>query len=655
CCALEADASVPSRTKRRDLLRRITLNMPRMLPVSLVLLALTVSLSAAPLKLGPESPLSSPQLGAAASEQYSPAAAWNGRTGLMTWIDGRGRYPADSWALRHPATRYLRVSPMREDGSLVNPNGTPLVPASTARLASNGSGFMSAYSDDAGIHLLPLGGDGTPAGTPVTLTSYYTYDFELISNGHSYLFVTPAGSSMIWMLLSATGAVQATGSLGTGAIGATAGATAVAGGDYQLAYRTGPCPALPCTPDIHLARIQDDGALFDKQVVRGTDTGTALALASSGNRLLLEILGNSDVRTMVIDLNGNVIAPLQTVVQKQLAIEGRQPAFWDGQNFLVTWPAAPAADQTVADIQIEGLRVSPANAIVDASPAVLANRAASTMSFTNTSLQTVMLWYSMSDVFRRAFISTAELFTTPALKEPAVLSARAQSQIELAAATTQPIRVWREGSLDQHIMLSAGGTIVEAASSSDRDLVDPSVARGGNTILVFWRSLPSTYGLQSVATTGYRTYARRFTADGVAIDPQPVLIFGGDRDYVRIELGTAAAFDGRNFIVLWSGSHWAGDTAQPSIRAVRIAPSGEILDPSPVFIPAPLEMGASSSLRAVWTGRELLVAWSSWSDFSSILTSPPPPPRTALEIVRLDTGSMQVAASRMLWNDIGLS
>ncbi len=628
--------------------------MSRVLPVALALVV-TTFLSAAPVRLGLEHPLGVPQLGAAASEQYSPSAAWNGRTGLMAWIDGRGRYPADSVWKRHEATRYLRVSPMRADGSLVNPNGMPLVPASFVRIASNGSSFLAVYGDIDGVHALPLDENGAAAGSPLPLTGFFNYDFELLSNGHSFLFVMRGGASIVWSLLAPSGITTGSGELSTGSMAAQAAAATTARNDYVIAYRTAPCPSLPCGPDIHLAKIQDDGmVVINKQIVHDTDTGAGLALASSDDRLLLEIIGWGDARTMVMDLDGNVLSPLRQIVQKQMAVEGPQAAYWDGENFLVTWPAAPAANQSFFAKQVEAMRVSPANAIVDATPIALADTAPLELSFTRTGAQTVMLWYSLYDVVRRSFTSTAELFTQPLQKETAVLSIRPQSQLALAPNGSETIRVWREGSSDSHIMLSTGRNTVEVASSRDRELLDPSVARGGNTILVFWRDIDKPAPSQTLSTAGYRTYARRFAASGSAIDAQPLLIFKSD-EYVDTELGTATAYDGRNFIVFWSGSAWDGNSTQPTIRARRISPAGEILDTAPVFVPAPQEYGVSTGLRATWTGREMLVAWSTWNDYRGVLISPPPPPRSALDVVRLDTSTMQVLDSRTIWNDAGLS
>jgi len=615
---------------------------------------LTFSALASPILLGTESPLGNPQLGAAASDQFSPSVAWNGRSGLVVWIDNRGRYPADTYYVRHDATRYLRVSPMRADGSLVNPEGTPLVPAIEARVATNGSSFLVVYCDVHGTYALPLDENGTPAGSSLPLTSFFNYGFDLLSNGHSFLFLIRGSTNEVAMLLGPSGVPSSTILLSSGAMPASLPAATLSGNEYAIAYRTAPCPSLPCTEDVHLARIADGGTYSDKAIIMGTDTGSALSLSSSENRLLLEILGYDGVRTLITDFAGNVIAPLKTITTESLALEGKVASYWDGQRFLVTWPVAPLATETILDTRVKAIRVSDSNEIVDAEPAVLATGDPFDLTLTRTDGRIAMFWVSESDVFHRTVSSTAELFTQQSLKEPAVFSVRAQSQIALAQNGSDAIRVWREGSLDSHVMLSIAGKTIEVAASTDRDLLDPSVARGGNVVLVFWRDMEKlSYPVISFA--GYRTYARRFTGSGTAIDAAPILVSRNDSDYVDRELGTTVAFDGTNFIALWSGSSWSGTALQPTIRAARVSPNGTVLDMTPAFLQAPVELGFSSGLHAAWTGSDLLVTWSNWNDYRGILISPPPPPRTAQIVARIDTAAMKVIDSRAFWNDIGLS
>jgi len=602
--------------------------------------------------LGPETPIGLRTFGAAASGQYEPAAAWNGHTGLAVWSDSRGTYPADTSPVRDYVESMLRVSPMRADGSLVNPGGTELFAGWNAHLASNGSSFMLAYSDRKGIHVVPLNESGMPDGVDTLVSTSFTSDYSIVSNGHTFFFVgSTDGSTLEAVVFRPSGVPYSLKTFSTGPSAPWASAATVIGDVYAIAYRD---------PAIHLALLAEDAATTDQVVLSGDDTYGALSLAASDDRLLLALIGAGNVpsvRTLIAGRDGKAITPLKTVMTGPTDADGAQPAYWDGENFLVTWRVPANAIQTVDERPIDAVRVSPNNDVLDTSPAVIARNSPYNLTFTRTSEGTVAIWSAGSDVLRRTFASTGELFTQPANATAEVLSVRAQTETALGAFGSEPLRVWREGSLDVHIMLAIGGKIVDVAGTTEHDLRDPSVARGGNVVLVFWRELWTKTDPLAISTSGYRTYARRFALDGAPLDAQPFLVGNGDSEYVEIELGTATAFDGRNFIALWSGSSWSGTAGQPAIRATRISPSGTLVDATPFFIAGPADLAISSGVRALWTGSELLVAWSSWIDYRGILISPRPAPRDAAEIVRLDTrgNSMKVIGARAVWQDAGLS
>src|SRR3954451_8950204 len=176
---------------------------------------LALGLFLASIHLGPETSIGTRATGAAAATQDSPAAAWNGRTGLAVWTDDRGTYPTESYPPRLYVEPMLRVSPMRADGSLVHPDGTPLFPATDPRIASNGTSFMLAYRDAKGTHVVPLDENGSPHG-PNTLIPDYTYDFDIISNGHTFFFVTSTGTAVEALVFAPDGSPYALKKLDTG-------------------------------------------------------------------------------------------------------------------------------------------------------------------------------------------------------------------------------------------------------------------------------------------------------------------------------------------------------------------------------------------------------------------------------------------------------
>lgn len=95
---------------------------------------------------------------------------------------------------------------------------------------------------------------------------------------------------------------------------------------------------------------------------------------------------------------------------------------------------------------------------------------------------------------------------------------------------------------------------------------------------------------------------RRVLSDGTVLD----------RDLIDVgvvgPLGrgdSAVAWDGREFLVVWSNA--TGQQATPDIFGARVLPDGTVVDPGGVpLIPAP---GAQRDAQIVWTGDRFLVVW----------------------------------------------
>jgi VCBS repeat-containing protein len=110
----------------------------------------------------------------------------------------------------------------------------------------------------------------------------------------------------------------------------------------------------------------------------------------------------------------------------------------------------------------------------------------------------------------------------------------------------------------------------------------PAVARGGDLLLAVWadhRSMPG--GTGSFYETASDVYGMRLDGSGNPLDAVPFVI-------------TQAQASQENPQVVWNGSHWlvvfesyavsAGGYYQKSLAAVRVAPSGQVVDAQPIPI-----------------------------------------------------------------------
>ena len=108
----------------------------------------------------------------------------------------------------------------------------------------------------------------------------------------------------------------------------------------------------------------------------------------------------------------------------------------------------------------------------------------------------------------------------------------------------------------------------------------PAIARGGNLLLAVWadhRSMPD--GVGYFYETASDIYGMRLDGDGNLLDAVPFVV-------------TQAQATQENPKVAWNGTHWlvvfesytitAGGYYQKSLAAVRVAPTGQVVDATPI-------------------------------------------------------------------------
>jgi hypothetical protein len=129
---------------------------------------------------------------------------------------------------------------------------------------------------------------------------------------------------------------------------------------------------------------------------------------------------------------------------------------------------------------------------------------------------------------------------------------------------------------------------IPVSTAWQRDhLVSPSVAFDGRNYLVVWDHYQ--YYL------GGRVVAARVTPEGTLLDASPIPIARG--------FDSAVAFDGTNYLVAWASNKFPGAT---TLLVTRVSPSGTVLDPGIV-----LARTYGSLYQAVaFNGSNYLVIWS---------------------------------------------
>jgi len=135
----------------------------------------------------------------------------------------------------------------------------------------------------------------------------------------------------------------------------------------------------------------------------------------------------------------------------------------------------------------------------------------------------------------------------------------------------------------------------------------PSVAFDGTNYLVVWDKVVG-------APSGGAIYGARVTPAGQALKEFPLLVTS------TASQGTPSlAFDGTNYLVVWTQSDNTSSTPHSEIYGTRVSTGGSVLDSAGIAIAtAP---GSRTTPKLSYDGTNYLVVW---SDFNSQLPVPPP-------------------------------
>lgn len=146
------------------------------------------------------------------------------------------------------------------------------------------------------------------------------------------------------------------------------------------------------------------------------------------------------------------------------------------------------------------------------------------------------------------------------------------------------------------VVLDTNGIAISPLSTSPSF---PKIAFDGRNYLVVWE-------IPGVAVVGSRV-----TPDGVVLDPNPIVI--GTATYFYWGSSLNISFDGRNYLVVWSGAVNGGSY---DIYGARVTPAGVVLDPhglnicsSPNDQVSPAVGFDGDNYNVVWSDRRNGPSW----------------------------------------------
>lgn len=518
----------------------------------------------------PEVPLSPAEF---APSRYATAAgiATNGDVYVAVWTDLR-------------ASKETFAARVRADGTLLDPAGIRVAANSQAgAVIWSGSAFLIAYLEGAMTYPEPgmvkvraLSPDGT-LGAPVDMFANYvlpqTYSMRMATNGDSVLLVTS----------EANGAI-----LG---------------------------------PDGHQRRKLTFPWLFAQHGFGVAAAGSTYLVAAGTHDGLL--------KTQIVTAEGD-FGVLRTEAEGD--VSGIEIAS-DGERFLVVWAAGNLYAQFVTR---EGAPVEPKFAITDDPPHglirlvrrggeyVLVYRTAGDPPYDTLRLSDngekrgpllTDFEGEIDDIVpngeggavlgRKDKLLTAAFFDagTPAAlgnEAPVSFSGRRQSQVRLAAAVDGMVAAWVFGDAgvsEVRLSRGPGSTPVLVAEGGEQSLIDVVVENG--TIWVLW------------VRDEKELYARRFTLELQAVDPQPVHVapLPTFDDYLEL----SAAGGGGAVVVVCDDAPEIPEPASPHIRAYVLRAATSSIDVKTVAVAS--ETGHDHHPAVAWNGNAFVIAWANATSY----------------------------------------
>jgi len=112
------------------------------------------------------------------------------------------------------------------------------------------------------------------------------------------------------------------------------------------------------------------------------------------------------------------------------------------------------------------------------------------------------------------------------------------------------------------------------------DQTEPAISLGGSQSLVAWTDYRTGGSHLIIDESGADIFAARLDADGDLIDTSPILLTmaAGDDTDPKI------AWNGENWLVIWLAQTPTQFFWSTEVQAVRLSPSGQILDPQPITV-----------------------------------------------------------------------
>jgi hypothetical protein len=524
--------------------------------------------AAYPITLDPtvsrEHPVSDPVSTPAAGSQYIPAVAFDGTNYLAVWVDGRDG------------------AGFKVFGARVNQAGVVL--DSTGIAISTANGFLPEVAFDGANYLVVW--VETHTGTGADIVGIRVSRAGVVLDGSGIAISTAVGHQD----------VPEVGFDGTNVL--------VVWQDR----RSGPAM------DIYGARVSRSGKVLDSSgipISTATNHQSGPAVSFDGTNFLVvwqhRLSGPaSDVYGTRVSRAGAVLDGTGIAISTAAKDQSQPAVAFDGTNFLVVWQDQRSGSAS----DVYGTRVSRAGVVLNG-PGIPISTAAGdqgsvAVGFDGTNF--LVVWQVRSGGDSDADVYGARVTRAGVvLDEPGIaisVTANEEEGPAVAFDGTNYLVVWADrptDPFDDNILgarLNRGGVVLDRSGFAIAVIADdqssPAVAFDGTNYLVVWTE-------NRRSGTGLDIYGARVRPGGAFLDGSGIRISSAVGD----QHSPAVAFDGSNFLVVWSHR----SPANLGIGGARVKADGVVLDPVGITVANPGFDSAFLRPEVAFNGVGYLVVW----------------------------------------------
>lgn len=345
---------------------------------------------------------------------------------------------------------------------------------------------------------------------------------------------------------------------------------------------------------VYGARVAANGTVLDPNGIAIATTGRAALfsqrVASNGTTWLVVWVDSSSNTRIVgarVDAAGTVLDGSSIPLTAASGNPSAPSVASGGSNWLVAWEGARSG----TDKDIYGTRVSAAGTVLD--PAGILLRVAESdqvkpaVAYDGTNW--LVGWGEPSGISVARVAGDGGVLDSNAIAVT-TNDSLGIGRMAISHAAGNWLVVWGGGSDDiRAARVSSAGALLDASPIALTNFQqnypgEPAIATDGTNFLVVWLRTSSP---------GARLYGSRVSATGTVLSPSQVELVAPVPNGSN---GAQVAFDGTNFLVVWSGAY-----------AARVNGGGAVLDPG--GFPVANVMNVQSAPAASFDGTNWLVVW----------------------------------------------